>query len=47
MVVGLSLSPYVFKKTIHELKGASFLLFTAITLFMIVLVVQLCDVGTD
>lgn len=36
MVIAVALSPLIFKKEIHELKLASFLLFVAIILFVVV-----------
>lgn len=47
LVVAIALSPFIFKKEIHELKIASFLLFIAIILFVIVFTFQLIKSGTD
>ena len=47
ILVGLILSPMIFKKEIHELKFASILLFIAIFLFIVVFVFQLISSGTD
>lgn len=47
IIVGAILSPMIFKKEIHELKLASVLLFTAIVLFVVVLIFQLASAGTD
>jgi amino acid permease len=41
------LSPFIFKKEIHELKIASFLLFVSIVLFVVVFTFQLVINGAD
>jgi hypothetical protein len=46
-IVGALLSPFIFKKQIHELKGASILLFVAIFMFIIVFTFQLISAGAD
>jgi amino acid permease len=47
VLVGFILSPFIFKKEIHELKFASFMLFIAIFLFVVVFIFQLISAGTD
>jgi amino acid permease len=47
VIVGAILSPFIFKKQIHELKGASILLFVAIFMFIIVFTFQLISAGAD
>jgi amino acid permease len=47
LLIGLALSPLILKKEIRELKIASFLLFTAILLFIVVFTIQLIVNGTD
>lgn len=46
-LVGALLSPFIFKKRIHELKGASVMLFVAIMLFVVVFTFQLVLAGAD
>lgn len=47
MVVGLCLTPLIFKREIHELRFASVLLFIGIFLFVVVFTVQLVTAGAD
>lgn len=47
LIVAICLSPLIFKKEIHELKIASFLLFIAIFLFVIVFFYQIITAGID
>lgn len=44
-IMAIPMSVFIFKREIHELKIASFLLFGSITLFIVVFIIQLFTVG--